>query len=192
MIFKVSPIIIHLLLLLLLTTFGRVSGLNTAAPRSLRDHLLHNASSLMGVTASFDGSTLFVFLTTTTFTLDLGGGGGKETSFPKEKSALNVSQAMELGVWSSLPMFSGVEDLVIREDPTKAISTIDFVSTEYTFLHLLYREEDCQRAHLPAVVRADELPQRRRLKVVHRHATRPTICGHQPLKVFVGWRRKRR
>lgn len=106
--------------------------LSTAVPRSLRDHLLRNASSLMGVTASFDGGTLFVFLATTTFTLDLNGGGGKETSFPKEKGALSVSQAMELGVWSSLPMFSVVEDLVIRDDPTKAISTIDFVSTEYT------------------------------------------------------------
>ncbi len=132
MTFKVSTTII-IITHLLLTTLGQVSDVSTAASRSLRDHLLRNASSLMGVTASLDGSTLFVFLATTTFTLDLGGGGSKRTSSAKEKGALNVSQAMELGVWSSLSMFSVVEDLVIRDDPTKAISTIDFVSTKYTF-----------------------------------------------------------
>ena len=133
------PTFITLIISFIILAKTLPSAAQRLSPPSLRQHLLRNASSLVGVTASYDGGTLFVFLATTTFTLDLGGGRGSSYS-SGEGTPLNVSQAAEMAAWDSLPMFSAIVGELAKGGGKQQQSnfsslpvTIHFLSSVYTF-----------------------------------------------------------
>ncbi len=142
------PTIITLIISFVILAKTLPSAAQRLSPPSLRQHLLRNASSLVGVTASYDGGTLFVFLATTTFTLDLGGGRGSSYS-SGEGTPLNVSQAAEMAAWDFLPMFSAIVGELAKGGGKQQQSnfsslpvTIHFLSSVYTFLTFLSVERE--------------------------------------------------
>ncbi len=151
MTFNVHLVPTIITLIISFVTFTKVlPSAAQAPPPSLRQHLLRNASSLVGVTASYDGSTLFVFLATTTFSLDLGGGGGGSSySSGEGGTSLNVSQAVEMVAWDFLPMFSAIVGELAKgggkqqqqSNFSSLPVTIHFLSSVYTFLFLAVERE---------------------------------------------------